>query len=73
MVFELAGVINVQFAAVLYDQEYRQSSAWSAPQPGESLSFEKELEPGTYFLKLRAAEAGQNNTRDKYSLRLKLR
>lgn len=71
--FELAGIVNVQFIATLFDQEYRESQSWTAAKAGEALSFEKQLEPGTYFLKIRAGEASQNNTRDKYSLRLRLR
>lgn len=73
VVFELAGVLNVQFKASLLDQDYREQGSWSASKPGESLSFEKELEPGTYALRLSASSPEQNNVRDKYSLRLKVR
>lgn len=70
---ELAGILNVQFALTLYDQEDRELQAWTAPKAGEALSFEKELEAGTYFLRLRATDPAQSNVRDKYSLRLKIR
>lgn len=73
VLFELAGVLNVQFVATLYDQEYRELETRTAPKPGESLSFDKGLEAGTYLLRLKAAGAEQNNVRDKYSLRLKAR
>lgn len=73
VVFDLAGVVNVRFAAALYDQEYAELQAWTAAKAGESLSFSRELEPGTYYLKLSAADPAQNNVRDKYTLRLRAR
>lgn len=71
--FELAGVLNVQPTAALYDQDGKELQAWSAAKAGESLTFERELEPGTYTLRLKSAKDEQNNVRDKYSLRLKAR
>jgi hypothetical protein len=71
--FELAGVLNVQPVMTLVDQEGKELQTWSAAKPGESILQEKELEPGTYALKLKAAKDEQNNVRDKYSLRLKVR
>jgi hypothetical protein len=71
--FELAGVLNVQPSVTLYDQEGQELQTASAAKPGDSLLFERELEPGTYALKLRAAKDEQNNVRDKYSLRLKIK
>jgi hypothetical protein len=73
VLFELAGVPNVQFVATLYDQDYKELQNWTAPKIGESLSAEKDLDPGTYFLRLKGFDASQNNVRDKYSLRLKAR
>ncbi|MDE2038990.1 MAG: hypothetical protein KGO96_00080 [Elusimicrobia bacterium] len=72
VVFELAGVLNVQPTATLLDQDGRPIKTWTADKPGKSLLFERELEAGTYTLRL-AAQAGQDNVRDKYSLRLKIR
>lgn len=73
VLFELAGVPNVQFVATLYDQEYKELQNWTAPKIGESLSVDKELDAGTYFIRLKGNDASQNNVRDKYSLRLKAR
>ena len=71
--FGLTGVLNVRWAVELLDQEGRPVQTAGAAKPGEAVSFERELEPGTYWLKLRAEEPGQNNVRDKYTLRLKAR
>jgi hypothetical protein len=73
ILFELAAVPNVQFVATLFDQENKELQSWTAPKAGESLSVNKELEAGTYFLRLKGNDAGQSNVRDKYSLRLKVR
>src|SRR5262249_1173331 len=73
VVFELAGVLNIQFVAVLFDQDVKQIGAWSADKAGESLTLDKELDAGTYYLRLAAKDPGQSNVRDKYSLRLKVR
>ena len=73
VLFELAGVLNVQFSATLLDQDSRKVQSWSAPKAGEPLSFEKELEAGTYVLRLEGSSPDQNNVRDKYSLRLRIR
>ena len=73
MVFDLTGVINVRWNAELYDQDNRQLLAQTAAKAGESLSFDRELEPGTYWLRLKGADPNQNNVRDKYTLRLKAR
>ena len=71
--FGLTGVLNVRWSAELSDSEGRQVLAQAAEKSGQPLSFERELEPGAYFLRLRASDAAQNNVRDKYTLRLKLR
>ncbi len=73
VLFELAGVPNVQFVATLHDQDYKELQTWTGAKIGESLSVEKQLEAGTYFLRLKGNDASQNNVRDKYSLRLKAR
>jgi hypothetical protein len=73
VIFELAGVLNVLPTVTLFDQEGTELQSWSAAKPGESLMFERDLEPGTYALKLKAAKDEQNNVRDKYSVRLKIK
>lgn len=73
VVFELAGVINVQPVATLFDQESKELQTWTAAKVGDSLTFDNELDPGTYALRLGAAKYEQNNVRDKYSLRLRIR
>ena len=71
--FELTGVLNVRWSAELFDQDNRLISSMAAGKTGEALLLEKELDPGTCWIKLKAADPGQNNVRDKYSLRLKAR
>lgn len=73
IVFELTGVLNARFGAALFDQEGGEAAAAAAKKPGESLSFVKELEAGTYWLRLKGEDAGQNNVRDKYTLRIRTR
>ena len=73
VMLELAGVLNVRFEMTLYDQDDKELSTWSAPKAGESLAVENVLDAGTYFVRLRAADPGEVNVRDKYSLRLKVR
>ncbi|MFA6094056.1 MAG: hypothetical protein WCU88_12130 [Elusimicrobiota bacterium] len=70
---DIAGVINVRPALTLYDQESKEIASAAGKKPGEPLSMEKELEPGTYWLYLRPSESNQNNVRDKYTLRLRIR
>jgi len=72
VVFELAGVLNVQASVTLFDQDGKELQTWTAPKAGDSLSFQRELDPGTYGLRLKAVQPEQNNVRDKYSLRLKV-
>ena len=73
MVFDLTGVINVRWSAELYDQDNRVLASQLAAKMAEPLSFDKELDPGTYWLRLKGTDPGQNNVRDKYTLRLKAR
>lgn len=72
VVVELTGVLNVRWGISLYDQDSRALHEASAKKPGESVSFDRELEPGTYWLRLRAEDPGQDNVRDKYTLRLRI-
>lgn len=72
VVVELTGVLNVRWGATLYDQDSRVLHDASAKKAGDPISFDQELEPGTYWLKLRAEEPGQDNVRDKYTLRLRI-
>lgn len=72
VVFELTGVFNVRWGLTLYDQDNKPVQELLAKKPGESLSFDRELEAGTYSLRLKAEDPGQNNVRDKYTLRLRV-
>ena len=73
VLFDLTGVLNIRFGAVLFDQDNNQVEAAAAQKSGESLSFEGELDAGTYWLRLKAEDLGQNNVRDKYTLRIRMR
>src|SRR5581483_10617075 len=70
---EITGVLNVQFAATLIDQDGKEMLTVNGKKPGDPVSIEKDLAPGTYMVRLRAADAEQNNVRDKYTFRLKMR
>ncbi len=72
-IVELTGVINVRFGLTLIDQDRRELQTAAARKPGESLAFERELDAGTYSLRLRAEDPGQSNVRDKYTLRVRMR
>lgn len=69
---ELTGLLNVRWGVALFDQDNKTLQETAAKKAGESVSFDRELEPGTYWLRLRAEDAGQNNVRDKYTLRLRI-
>jgi len=71
VVLELTGVINVAPGLTLFDQEYKELAAAAAPKAGEPASLERELDRGTYFARLKPADAAQNNVRDKYSFRVR--
>jgi hypothetical protein len=71
--FELAGVLNVQLAVDLFDQEFKPLQQWTSAKAGESMAFEKELDAGTYFARISTKDPAHNNVRDKYSFRLKVR
>ena len=71
--FDLTGIINVRWNAELYDQDNRLLESWTAAKMGEPLVFDKGLDPGTYWLRLKGTDQDQNNVRDKYTLRLRVR
>ena len=71
VVIELTGLINVAPGMTLFDQEYTELATAAAPKPGEPVSFERELDRGTYSVRLKPADAAQNNVRDKYSVRVR--
>jgi hypothetical protein len=73
VVVELTGVINVAPKMTLFDQEYREVGAAAAAKPGEPVSLERELDRGTYVVWLKPADPAQNNVRDKYSLRVRVK
>ncbi|MBI5211053.1 MAG: hypothetical protein HY927_13870 [Elusimicrobia bacterium] len=70
---DVTGVLNVKLALTLFDQEYKELLAVAGAKQGEPVSFQRTLEAGTYSARLQAADAGQNNVRDKYTLRLRAR
>ena len=43
----------------------------AAPKSDQPVTLERELDRGTYFVRLRPADAVQNNVRDKYSFRVR--
>ncbi|HAM34741.1 MAG TPA: hypothetical protein DEB40_12475 [Elusimicrobia bacterium] len=68
---ELTGVFNVRWNLELYDRESLLLQSQIAAKSGEPVALDKELEAGIYWLRLRAEDPGQNNVRDKYTLRLR--
>ena len=71
VVLELTGVINAAPALTLFDQEYKELGTAAAPKPGDPAALERELDRGTYAVRLKPADAAQNNVRDKYSFRVR--
>ncbi len=71
VVLELTGVINVAPGMTLFDQEYKELAAAVAAKSGEPVTLERELDRGTYVVRLKPADPGQNNVRDKYSFRVR--
>lgn len=71
VVLELTGVINAAPALTLFDQEFTELASAAAPKPGDPVSLERELDRGTYVVRLKPADAAQNNVRDKYSFRVR--
>ena len=73
VLLELTGVLNVTPSLTLYDQEFTEIGAAAAPKPGEPATLERELDRGTYAVRLKPADAAQNNVRDKYSFRVRVK
>ena len=57
-------------ADVTRDAEVAAAAAAKSDQP---ITLERELDRGTYFVRLRPADAAHNNVRDKYSFRVRVR
>lgn len=71
VVLELTGVINAAPSLTLFDQEFTELAAAAAPKSGDPVALERELDRGTYVVRLKPADAAQNNVRDKYSFRVR--
>jgi len=71
VVTELTGVLNVTPAMELFDPDGNPLAQALAKKPGEGLTLSKELDPGTYQLKLKPQDPKQVNVRDKYTLRIR--
>lgn len=71
VVLELTGVINAASSVTLFDQEFKELAAAAALKSGDPVALERELDRGTYVVRLKPAEAAQNNVRDKYSFRVR--
>ena len=67
---DLTGVINVSPKITLYDQEYKELASASAAKPGDPVMLTRELDRGTYSVRLQPSDPAQNNVRDKYSFRV---
>jgi hypothetical protein len=67
---DLTGVINVAPTVTLFDQEYKPLASASAAKPGDPVVLTRELDRGTYDVRLAPADPAQNNVRDKYSFRV---
>ncbi|MFI5346443.1 MAG: hypothetical protein ACHQ51_08720 [Elusimicrobiota bacterium] len=67
---DLTGVINVAPKITLYDQEYKELASASAAKPGDPVTLTRDLDRGTYSVRLQPSDPAQNNVRDKYSFRV---
>jgi hypothetical protein len=67
---DLTGVINIAPTLTLFDQEYKEIASASAAKPGDPVTLTRELDRGTYAVRLSPADPAQNNVRDKYSFRI---
>jgi len=67
---DLTGVINVAPKLTLFDQEYKELESASAAKPGDPVTLTRELDRGTYSVRLQPSDPAQNNVRDKYSFRV---
>lgn len=70
---ELTGVINAAPVMTLLDQEYRELASSAAAKAGEPVAISRELDRGTYAVRLKPADPAQNNVRDKYSFRVRVK
>ncbi|MFI5360758.1 MAG: PPC domain-containing protein [Elusimicrobiota bacterium] len=67
---DLTGIVNVAPTATLFDQEYKTVASAAAAKPGDPVVLTRELDRGTYEVRLQPGDASQNNVRDKYSFRI---
>ena len=67
---DLTGVVNVAATVTLFDQEYKLIASGSAAKSGDPVVLTRELDRGTYVVRLQPADPAQNNVRDKYSFRV---
>jgi hypothetical protein len=67
---DLTGVINAAPTVTLFDQEYKPLASAAAAKPGDPVALTRELDRGTYDVRLQPADPAQNNVRDKYSFRV---
>jgi len=67
---DLTGVINAAPKLTLFDQEYKELASASAAKPGDPVTLTRDLDRGTYSVRLQPADPAQNNVRDKYSFRV---
>ncbi|MBI3549990.1 MAG: hypothetical protein HY078_13210 [Elusimicrobia bacterium] len=72
LVVDVTGVVNVQLIATLYDQEFNELGAKASQRSGDSLSLTKDIDRGTFAVRVQAADGAQNNVRDKYTLRVRV-
>ena len=71
VVVEATGVLNVTHSLELHDADGGPLSQALARKPGEGVTLSKELDPGTYVLRLKPQDPKQVNVRDKYTLRIR--
>lgn len=70
---EVSGVLAVRLGMTLFDQEGREMDRLAAKKSGEPLTLVRDLEAGTYSVRLAPEDPGQNNIRDKYTFRVRMR
>ncbi len=70
---DLTGVINMIPTLTLFDQEYKELASASAAKSGEPVTLPRELDRGTYDVRLKPGDGAQNNVRDKYSFRVRVK
>ena len=70
---EATGVLNVRLRLELFDQEGISVATADGLRPGEAVTIDSALVPGTYSVRLWSEDAAQNNVRDKYTFRIRAR